>query len=610
MARIRTRAALAALLVGGVCTGAARAADETTLTPGHKARLSADLQDHLVANSQSIEAIVHGSRATCDALARSYGLVVQRYLTVDGCVFRLTAGQLAALQQDDTQDHISGNTRIKSSDAVTAEAIGADQAWAGTDDVPALSGRGVSVAVIDSGIDTTHYALRGRVVATKDFTGGDGIDRFGHGTHVAGIIGGQRFAAPDGKDYRGIAPGVQLVNLRVLDETGAGSVADVVEAIDWAVANREKYKIRVINLSLGAPVLQSYRDDPMCEAVERAVRAGIVVVAAAGNYGKSAAGQTVLGSIVSPGNSPYALTVGAVDTHGTPQRSDDTVASYSSRGPTAYDLLIKPDIAAPGSHIASAEAANAYLPKTYPERHVTGSGPNAVFQLSGTSMAAAVVSGAASLLFDEKNSLRPADVAAGLELTSTFMPAGGLLSAGAGELNVVAASELLGMQHPAALPQTAIEGESAVSSGWLIAAAPANFAVIANPQSIVRTKAASIVWTRSIAESIVWTGTLANSIVWTGIAGNSIVWTGTKSDSIVGTRSVANSIVWTGIEGNSIVWTGTTADSIVWTGSLADSIVWTGTASDSIVWTGATSDSIVWTGTTSDSIVWTAVVDD
>src|ERR1041384_5741700 len=302
----RLRAALAAAIAGAwACTGLAAAADSTQ-TPGHKARLSADLQDHLDHNSQSLEAIVHGTRAACDVLARTYGLVVQRYLSVDGCVFRLTAGQLAALQQDDTQDHISGNTRIKSSDDVTAETIGADQVWAGADALPALSGKGVTVAVIDSGIDQTHAALRGRVVASRDFTGGGGpggVDGFGHGTHVAGIIGAQRFATPDGKDYRGIAPDVQLVDLRVLDDTGSGSVADVVEAIDWAVANRERYKIRVINLSLGAPVLQPYRDDPMCEAVERAVRAGIVVVAAAGNNGRNAAGQTVLGSIVSPGNS-------------------------------------------------------------------------------------------------------------------------------------------------------------------------------------------------------------------------------------------------------------------------------------------------------------------
>src|SRR5207237_176616 len=112
----------------------------------------------------------------------------------------------------------------------------------------------------------------------------------------------------------------------------------------WAIEHREDFNIQVINLSLGAPVLQPYRDDPLCEAVERAVAKGIVVVAAAGNYGKTKDGKTVYGSIASPGNSPHALTVGALDTHQTAQRADDTLASFSSRGPTMFDLVLKPDL--------------------------------------------------------------------------------------------------------------------------------------------------------------------------------------------------------------------------------------------------------------------------
>ena len=111
----------------------------------------------------------------------------------------------------------------------------------------------------------------------------------------------------------------------------------------------------MINLSLGAPVLQPYRDDPVCAAVERAVRAGILVVTAAGNHGQTADGRRVLGGITSPGNSPYAMTVGALDTNGTADRSDDTVATFSSSGPTIFDLVIKPDIVAPGRRITSAE---------------------------------------------------------------------------------------------------------------------------------------------------------------------------------------------------------------------------------------------------------------
>ncbi|MBZ5560517.1 MAG: S8 family serine peptidase, partial [Acidobacteriia bacterium] len=393
--------------LSGVCAAVLILSAAVPAAAEHAARLSADLHDHLAAGSQSIEVIVHGTKANCDAIARTYNLVVKRYLTADGCVLRVNAGQLAAMRQDESIDHLSGNTRIRSLDEVTAEAIGADQVWVGEGGLPQLTGSHVVVAVIDSGIDTSHAALSNRVVATKDFTGGTGADRFGHGTHVAGIIAGQSVKGADGHDYRGIASGAYLVNLRVLGDDGSGEVADVVDAIDWAVDHRQQYKISIINLSLGAPVLQPYRDDPLCEAVERAVHAGITVIAAAGNFGQ-VNGKTALGMITSPANSPHVLTVGAIDTHGTPERSDDTLAVYSSRGPTRYDLILKPDVAAPGSHIASAEAQDSYLSKTYPQRHVTGTGSNAIIQLSGTSMAAAVVSGAAALLIDERQNLRPA----------------------------------------------------------------------------------------------------------------------------------------------------------------------------------------------------------
>src|SRR5262249_1614169 len=169
----------------------------------------------------------------------------------------------------------------------------------------------------------------------------------------------------------------------------------------------------------------------------------ITVVVAAGNFGKTASGKSVYGGITTPANSPYALAVGAIDTHGTAQRSDDTLAGYSSKGPTRYDLIIKADLAAPGSHIASAEAADSYLAKTYPERHVSGTGANAVIELSGTSMSAGVVSGAVALLIDDRDHLKPLEARAILELTSSFMPEVGLIGAGAGEINVLSAATKL-----------------------------------------------------------------------------------------------------------------------------------------------------------------------
>ena len=278
------------------------------------------------------------------------------------------------------------------------------------DDLPPLTGQGITVAVIDSGIDTRHKALRNRVFfASDDFTGGDGDDRFGHGTHVAAIIAGQAGRTAETATYQGIAPDAYLLNLRVLGDDGSGTVSSAIEAIDWAIEHRQAYNIRIINLSLGAPVLQPYRDDPLCEAVERAVKAGIVVVAAAGNFGRTTDGKSVLGGITSPANIPMAIAVGAIDTHGTAERSDDTVATFSSRGPTRYDLVMKPDVVAPGVHIVSAEAADSYLARTYPERHVSGSGSDAVIQLSGTSMSAGVVSGAAALILDG-GTLAPRDL--------------------------------------------------------------------------------------------------------------------------------------------------------------------------------------------------------
>ena len=303
-------AALAAVCVALVAAAPAEAA--------HRARLSADLADNLATGSQTINVIVHGDAATVNALALRYNARITKILK-DGAVLQVTAGQLDAISQDDTVDHLSGDLRIQSSTLeVTAETIGADQVWAGSNGTPALTGKGITVAVIDSGIDTRHVSLKNKVLHTEDFTGGDGQDRFGHGTHIAGIVAGQPTTTPDGRTYRGIASDVQLVNLRVLDETGGGTVSAVIEAIDWAIDHRRQYDIRVINLSLGAPVLQPYRDDPLCEAVERAVDAGIVVVAAAGNYGTTPDGKLVLGMITSPGNDPRALTVGALDAHETP----------------------------------------------------------------------------------------------------------------------------------------------------------------------------------------------------------------------------------------------------------------------------------------------------
>ena len=565
--------AVIGLAVCCVCSAPAAAAP----SPAHKARVSADLEDHIVAGSQTIRVIVHGTRSEVEAVTARYNLRIARYMK-SGAVLEVNAGQLAALRDDETMDHLSGDIRITSSvDATAIEAIGVDQVWAGAGDVPALTGKGVTVAVIDSGIDTRHNALRKRVLASRDFTGGDGMDRYGHGTHVAAIIAGQGGKTAETAAYRGIAPGAYLVNLRVLGDDGSGTASDVIEAIDWAIEHQHEYNIGVINLSLGAPVLQPYRDDPLCEAVERAVKARITVVVAAGNYGKTKDGTSVYGGITTPANSPYAIAVGAIDTHGTAVRSDDTLATYSSKGPTRYDLIIKPDVSAPGHHIASAEAPDSYLSKTYPQNHVSGTGSNAVMQLSGTSMSAGIVSGAVALLIDQRPHLKPNDAKAVLEVTSTFMPTAGLMGAGAGSANVLAAIEFIG--EPSTTPSTSIAGEDQRSSGLLL-----TIRDVAAQRSNSSIKSTSILWGVN-GKSILW-GVNNASILW-GVKGDSILW-GVDGQSILwGVKD--QSILW-GVNGHSILW-GVNGASILW-GIKGESILWGVTGDPNLP--GVTSDSILW----------------
>ena len=236
-----------------------------------------------------------------------------------------------------------------------------------------MDGQGIGIAILDSGIDEVHKLVlpsltHTGVVYRKDFTGQQiTADMHGHGTHVASLANGD-YAYKTGK-YEGIAPGAKLINLRVLDSNGIGSASAVIAALDWCVTNKNlvvngvSLNLRVINLSLGSIAKDSYVTDPLCLAARRAHNAGIVVVAAAGNDGKSLSGQKIYGGIHSPGIEPSVITVGASNTFGTDARSDDQVTTYSSRGPTRgytvvngvrkYDNLIKPDIVAPGNRLIS-----------------------------------------------------------------------------------------------------------------------------------------------------------------------------------------------------------------------------------------------------------------
>jgi serine protease AprX len=412
----------------------------------HRAHLSNDLVSHLARHTTDrTRAIVRGSRVDVEALAARHRLTVLRYLA-GSAVVAVNSAELADLIADSAATNVSGDLPVFNGMSVSNQSTAADQTRAGKTgllglgSIPKVNGDGIGVAVIDSGI-SPHAALVNKIVVNVGLVTGDPSvnDAFGHGTHVAGIIAGSAGPATAATNLYtgGIAPGAQLINIRVLGANGVGLTSDVIAGIEWAIANRVAYNIRVINLSLGHPVTEPSEFDPLCQAVADAFQAGIVVVAAGGNQGVSAAtGAPMLGGITSPGNSPFAITVGALNTWGTVQRSDDTVATYSSRGPTAFDLAVKPDLAAPGNKIVSLEAAGSYLPATYSSLHVAGTGTNAYMQLSGTSMATPMVSGAVALLLQGTPTLSPSQVKFALQAGSTYMPQGGLMGAGAGSVNI------------------------------------------------------------------------------------------------------------------------------------------------------------------------------
>ena len=465
-------------------------------------------------------------------------------------------------------------------------------------------GAGVGVAVIDSGVTSWHDDLTTngasqRVHHFVDFVNDvtTTYDDYGHGTHVAGIIAGNGLDSNGARS--GIAPGSHLVVLKVLDEAGRGHISDVIAALDYVVANKDTLNIRVVNLSIATGVYESYDTDPLTLAAKRAVEAGIVVVAAAGNFGRYQDGSDAYGGITAPGNAPWVLTAGASNHSGSADRADDTFAAFSSRGPTAIDYSAKPDVVAPGVGIESLSDPESTFYTTKSAYLLSGTAQTSYLpylSLSGTSMAAPVVSGTVALMLQANPALTPNQVKAILQYTAQNYAAYDALSEGAGFLNAQGAVNLAWsfadpsnvLAPPSDWGMRLIWGNRLVSGGRLTSGANAFAADTA--WGAETTPGSQPVEFGVICISTPCEEPGATWEPWNGSNGNveNVVWgSACGGDNCSGPWTVDgvnddDSVVW----GTSVVW----GSSVVWgTSDDDDSVVWgtscTDPSCEPVIWT-------------------------
>lgn len=375
------------------------------------------------------------SRDAEELIDQLRGHVSQQLPIVGGFSARLPVQALPSLLESPAVARVWGDGRVRMNildlgllDGM--DSVAPNKVWRQSIRLPSsYTGAGVGVAMLDTGL--THVAdLGDRVSVRVDFTPDhDGYDGYGHGTHMAGLIAGD--GSLSGGTWAGAARKANLISVKVAAKDGSADVSVVIAAMQWIVAHRFTYNIRILSLSFGTDAVQPYLLDPLDYAVEQVWRSGIAVIVAAGNRG------SLPGTINKPGDDPFVITVGAADVRGTAGITDDVVASFSSRGPT-HDLVPKPDLVAPGLGMVSSRAPGSTLDTEHPVARVG----DHYFKGSGTSQAAAVVSGVAALMIQANPSITPDVLKATLVKTARKM--GGLLGlsalgSGAGLVDATAA---------------------------------------------------------------------------------------------------------------------------------------------------------------------------
>jgi serine protease AprX len=396
--------------------------------------------------------------------------------------------------------------------SVYRDVVGAQALW----DQSGFDGDGVTVAVVDSGI-TDHMDLResdlnptqalnssSRVVQNLVFGEyASPADEYVHGSHVAGIIAGNGVAS--GGKYVGVAPGVNLINIRVSNFEGLTYTSDLIDGLQWLMDNKDTYNIRVLNLSINSTAPESYNNSPLDAAVEILWFNGIVVVVAAGNNGTADGPSTVY----PPANDPFVITVGAAEDRGTTTLDDDFVGEFSAYN-TTEDGFAKPDLVAPGRNLISLLSdTNSTGYTNHPKHRVD----DFYFRMSGTSMAAPVVTGAVALLLQAEPNLTPDQVKYRLMATANQnWPGYDQAKAGAGMVDAFAA----------------VNGTTTDS---------ANIGIV--PSQMLATGDDAVAF-----DSVGW-----NSVGWNSVGWNSVGW---------------NSVGWNSVGWNSVGWNSDNLGSSTW----------------------------------------------
>jgi serine protease AprX len=492
---------------------------------GNHGGLKAYVEDSLLASvqqnpKQSFDVIVQGDPGgkaagllsklltDTDGDAVQQGNVKTTFSSIDGLQATLTGKQILHLARAGLVTSIMANESAAGSGNLPnyntqlwSYSTGAVVDWTNAS-LPKLP----TIAIVDSGIDPTKTNDFGsRILGQVNFVSSTAVpnspgDGYGHGTFVAGI------AAGSAAGYAGVAPKANLLSLDVMNDQGSASVADILKACDWLLANRVQYNIRVANFSLHAVNRASVMFDPLDQAVEKLWLSGIFVVAASGNYAQN--GQAS-GVPYAPGNDPFVMTVGAADIGTTVGTSDDTVAPWSAWGYTP-DGFSKPDMAGPGRYIVGPVPANATLPQTRASDVVAPG----YMQLSGTSFSAPMVAGAAAMLLNKNPNWTPDQLKGALMMTASPTPAAPKGSLGVGELNIPAARSL---NANAALPNPNAGLDQYITS-------TADGTKVFNAAAWESAAKANTAWDAAAWSDAAWSSAAWSSAAWSDAAWSDAAW--------------------------------------------------------------------------------------